>query len=184
MKTRRLGIEGLAHDPSVRRQPGARRCVLCDPQYRRERHLVAAEWPGPGPPFELHGWVRGRSIADRGSQQCSHSSRGFSQLRRPGRIVEHAGGPRQSIMLAQRRPGILSTERPAALQPRDDPTAECVELRRQQGRHDIEPVRCAGSEPVLNQIRNLLRCACGDVVSARAGQITKQLPQCRPVSPN
>ena len=126
----------------------------------------------------------GQGLQDRASEQRSHSSGGFSELGGPGRIVEHACRQRQSVMLAQRHPGILGAEQSTALQKRDHPTAKRIQLGRQQRRHDIESVRCAGSEPVFDQIGDLLRSARGDIVSARAGQITKQLPQCRPVPPN
>jgi hypothetical protein len=60
-------------------------------------------------------------------------------------------------MLAQCRALIGCAEQPAALQQRDHLGAEDVEHRRQQRRHDVEPVRRAIGEPVFDQIGDLLR---------------------------
>src|SRR5467141_2564525 len=101
------------------------------------------------------------------------------KLSRPGRIIEYARRPGQTVMLAQHCPGVFGPEQPAPLQNRDHLGAEHVELRRQQRRHDIEPVRGAVCEPILDQLGNLFRGPGGDKMPARTGQIAEQLPQCR-----
>src|SRR6516165_8987852 len=56
----------------------------------------------------------------------------------PVRIIKDARRPRQTVMLTQHCPGVFGPEQPALLQDRDHLGTERVELRRQQGRHDIE----------------------------------------------
>ena len=87
-------------------------------------------------------------------------------------------------MVAQHRAAVFGAEEAAALQHRDNLGGERVELRRQQRRHDVEPVRGAAGEPVLDQIGDLLRRPGGDVMAARAGEIAEQLPQGRLVAPH
>src|SRR4051794_26010073 len=87
-------------------------------------------------------------------------------------------------MLAQSLSGVFGTEQPAALQDRDHPLAERVQLCRKQRRHDIEAICRTCIEPILDQVSDLLRRACGHVMSTRTSKITQQLPQCRLVPPN
>src|ERR1700737_2182083 len=99
-------------------------------------------------------------------------------------IVEDAFWPGQAVMLAQHRSLVFSPEQPPLLEDRDHFGAKHVELRRQQWRHDIEPVGRTVLEPVLDKIGDLFGRAGSDVMSARAGKIPEQLPQCRLVAPH
>jgi len=79
-------------------------------------------------------------------------------------------------MLAQRCPLVFGAKQPAPLQDRDDLGAENLELRRQQRRHDVEPVRRPVGKPVLDQIGDLLGRPRRDEMPPRAGEISQQLP--------
>src|SRR5262245_21315429 len=93
-------------------------------------------------------------------------------------LLEDALRPSQAIMLSQRLARIRRSEQSAPLQERDHLRAEYVEHLRQHWRHDVEAVRRAVSEPVLDQVSDLLRRASGSEMAARPGEIRQQLPQC------
>src|SRR5260370_974405 len=113
----------------------------------------------------------------------SYSGDGLQRLGCPGGIIEDAFWPAQAVMLAKHRSPVFSAEQPPPLQDRDHLGAKHVELRRQQRRHDIEPVGRTVLEPVLDKIGDLLGRPGGDVMSARAGKIPAQLPPWRLVAP-
>src|SRR5439155_22693275 len=102
----------------------------------------------------------------------------------PGGIVEDAFWRGQAVMLAQHRSLVFSAEQPPLLEDRDHLGAKHVKLRRQQWRHNIEPVGRTVLEPVLDKIGDLVGGAGGDVMPARAGKISEQLAQCRLVAPH
>ena len=93
------------------------------------------------------------------------------------RLLEGALRPVQAVMLTQGLARIGGAEQAAPLQDRDHLRAEDVQHRRQQRRHDVEAVRRAVGEPVLDQIGNLLRRASKGEMAAGAGEVGEQLPQ-------
>ena len=77
----------------------------------------------------------------------SNAGSGFVKLGRPGRIIEHALGPGQTIMLAQHCPTVFGPEQPAPLQDRDYLGGEGVKLRGSSGGMMLNP----SAAPSVNQ---------------------------------
>ena len=88
--------------------------------------------------------------------------------------------PVEAKVIAQRRTLIGRAEQAALLEDGHDLGYEHIELPRQDRRHDIEPVRGAVGEPVLDQVRHLFGRARHGEVTTCAGKAVEQLAQRRP----
>ena len=92
-------------------------------------------------------------------------------------------GTREAVVLAQGGAGVLGAEQAAPLQFGHDEVDEVVEPARQGRRHDVEAVRGAAGEPVLQLVGDLVRRAGEDAVPASAGEAIEQLPDRQVLAP-
>ena len=87
-------------------------------------------------------------------------------------------------MLAQSLALVVRAKQPALLQQRITSALKTSNCAGRSGGMMLKPSRGSLGEPILDQIGDLLRRAGGGEMAAGAGEVTEQLPQCRPAPPH
>ena len=101
---------------------------------------------------------------------------GGAQGRRaaPGGAIRRAG---EAEIVAQRRPFVFGAEEAAPLQLGNQMVDDVIQPAREDERHDVEPVRRARREPLLEIVGDPLRRAVDDAMGAGARDAPKRPPR-------